>query len=203
MTYNGETFLVEIELGLDLPTGQVTAVFQSIDPTTGLPPGNVLTGFLPPEDGSGRGQGYFSYVIQPLPNLATGTQIRNVALVTFDANGAIATDQVDDEDPSKGIDSEKQDLNTIDASPPTSSVRPLPAAETSPSFSVSWSGQDDSGGSGIASYNIYVSDNGGPYTLWQSETTQTSATFTSLSGDTYGFYSVATDNVGNVESRGP
>jgi hypothetical protein len=64
---------------------------------------------------------------------------------------------------------------------------------------VSWSGQDDTGGSGIASYDIYVSDKGGPFTLWQSETTGTSAAFTGVLGHTYGFYSVATDNVGNVQ----
>ena len=60
-------------------------------------------------------------------------------------------------------------------------------------------GQDDAGGSGIAFYNVYVSDNGGPYTPFLTDTTATSATFTGTIGDTYGFYSVATDNVGNVQ----
>ena len=105
--------------------------------------------------------GYFSYTVQPKPGLPTGTQIRNVALVTFDANPPIATDQVDDEDPSQGVDPTKQALITIDAGPPTSSVAPLPATETTASFTVSWSGQDDPGGSGIAFYNVYVSDDGG------------------------------------------
>ena len=66
MTYNGQTFEVQIEAGLDPGTGQVTAHFQSIDPATSLPP-DVLTGFLPPEDGTGRGQGYFSYTVSPRP----------------------------------------------------------------------------------------------------------------------------------------
>ena len=65
MTYNGQTFDVDIELGLNADTGQVFARFQSIDPNTSLPPSNVLVGFLPPEDGTGRGQGYFSYTVQP------------------------------------------------------------------------------------------------------------------------------------------
>ena len=64
---------------------------------------------------------------------------------------------------------------------------------------MSWSGQDDPGGSGIGSYSIYVSDNGGPYTIWQADTTQTSATFSGVYGNTYAFYSIATDNVGNVQ----
>jgi hypothetical protein len=87
----------------------------------------------------------------------------------------------------------------VDATPPTSSVVALPAVETSPSFTVSWQGQDNPGGSGLASYNVYVSDNGGPFTLFQQNTTQTSALFSGVDGHTYGFYSVATDNVGNVQ----
>jgi hypothetical protein len=76
-------------------------------------PPDVLTGFLPPEDGTGRGMGYFSYTIQPKAGLATGTAIRNVALITFDANPSIATDQVDEHDPTKGVDPAKQALVTI------------------------------------------------------------------------------------------
>ena len=63
----------------------------------------------------------------PKAGLPTGTQIRNVATVTFDANPPITTDQVNDEDPSQGVDPAKQDLNTIDSVAPTSSVAALPA----------------------------------------------------------------------------
>ena len=65
------------------------------------------------------------------------------------------------------------------------------------SFQVSWSG---SGGSGSLSYSIYVSDNGGAFTPWLTATTQTSSPYTGINGHTYGFYSVATDNVGNVQA---
>ena len=81
---------------------------------------------------------------------------------------------------------------------PTSSVAPLPAATNSASFPVSWSGSDPSG-SGIASFDVFVSDNGGPFTAFQTGTTATSATFTGQDGHTYGFYSVATDNAGKVQ----
>ena len=66
---------------------------------------------------------------------------------------------------------------------------------------MSWSGSDDPGGSGIASYTIYVSTDGGAFTPWlQGVTTLTTGEITpGLSGDTYAFYSVATDNVGNVQ----
>jgi len=54
-------------------------------------------------------------------------------------------------------------------------------------------------GSGIQGFTIYVSDNGGPFSAFQTNTTATSATFTGQVGHTYGFYSIATDLVGNVE----
>ena len=54
MTYNEKTFHVELEAGINVATGRVFATFQSVDPNTSLPP-DVLTGFLPPEDGTGCG----------------------------------------------------------------------------------------------------------------------------------------------------
>src|SRR5437763_9071471 len=112
MTYNNTTFTVDIELSFDSDTGLVRAVFQSLDPATQLPP-DVLTGFLPPEDGTGRGMGHVSYTIQPRAGLPTGTQIRNVAAITFDVNNPIATDQVSETDPTQGVDPNKQALVTI------------------------------------------------------------------------------------------
>ena len=44
---------------------------------------------------------------------------------------------------------------------------------------------------------MFASDNGDPFTLWQSATGQTSASYTGQGGHSYGFYSVATDNLGN------
>ena len=67
-------------------------------------------------------------------------------------------------------------------------------------FTVPWAGQDDAGGSGIASFDIYVSDDGGPFTAWLTGTQMTSATYTGQDGHTYAFYSVATDNVGHVQA---
>jgi hypothetical protein len=63
---------------------------------------------------------------------------------------------------------------------------------------VSWSGRDGNG-SGIAGYEVYVSDDGGPFTLWQPATQATSAIFTGQAVHTYAFYSVATSNVGLVQ----
>ena len=86
------------------------------------PAPDALTGFLPPEDGTGRGQGFISYIVEPKTGLPTGATIRNIARITFDANDPIDTNQVDPHDASKGTDPAKEAFNTIDAGPPTSSV---------------------------------------------------------------------------------
>jgi hypothetical protein len=62
---------------------------------------------------------------------------------------------------------------------------------------VSWSGTDDPGGSGIAVYDIFVSDNGGAFGLWRAGISETVGTFTGEAGHTYGFYSVAADYTGH------
>ncbi|HZZ81532.1 MAG TPA: DUF4214 domain-containing protein, partial [Gemmataceae bacterium] len=79
---------------------------------------------------------------------------------------------------------------------PTSSVAALPATESSVSFTLSWSGSD-AGGPGITGYDVFVSDNGGPFTAFQTDTAAISAMFTGVNGHTYGFFSVAIDMAGN------
>jgi hypothetical protein len=81
---------------------------------------------------------------------------------------------------------------------PASNVSALPTNEFGP-FTLNWSGQDNSGGSGVAGYSVYVSDDGGVYAPVVSNTSSTSATFTGQPGHTYGFYSVASDVAGNVQ----
>ncbi|MCA9047934.1 MAG: RHS repeat-associated core domain-containing protein, partial [Planctomycetaceae bacterium] len=196
-TSGGTEINVEISVGLRPETGEVTARFVSLDPDTGLPP-EVQFGFLPPEDGTGRGQGYFSFIIRHQSGLATGTEIRNVADIVFDFSETIATNQVDPHDPSQGTDPNKEALVTIDAEGPTSVVSPLPGKSPA-MFQVSWTG-DDGAGSGIGTYDVFVSEDGGGFTLWLNDTTETSSEFTGEDGKTYAFYTVATDGVGFTES---
>jgi hypothetical protein len=172
---------------------------MSIDPDTGLPP-DVNTGFLPPEDGTGRGQGHLSYVIRAKPRLETGTELRNVAVIQFDFGDTIATNQRDPHDPTQGTDPALEALVTIDGGAPSSQVLALPPAIAALSFTVGWTGQDDPGGAGVASYDVYVSDNGGPWTRWQEAVAATSATFSGQLDHTYAFYSIAQDLVGHVEA---
>jgi cyclophilin family peptidyl-prolyl cis-trans isomerase len=80
-----------------------------------------------------------------------------------------------------------------------SEVLPLPAISQSP-FLVEWTGSDTPGGSGVAAYDVYVADNGGPAALWMLGTTSTSALFAGQAGHSYRFFSVARDHAGNVEA---
>ena len=138
-----------------------------------------------------------------MATLTTGTQIRNVARITFDSNAPIDTDQVSDTDPTLGHDQTKQALATIDAVPPTSTVAATPGNNTHLLVRRDMERRGRRGGSGLATYDVFVSDNNGPYTRWQTDTTATSATFAGVSGHTYAFYSLATDNVGNQQIHRP
>jgi hypothetical protein len=90
-------------------------------------------------------------------------------------------------------------VNLPQTNPPVSAVFALPA-QSPPTFGVVWSGASYAGGAAIAHYDIYVSDNGGPFTLWQSQTTGTGSLYNGSPGHTYAFYSLATDTAGNRET---
>jgi RHS repeat-associated protein len=176
--------LVDISAGLDMTTGLLTWTFTSIDPSTGdQPSGTSDLGFLPPNTTPPMGEGSVSYTIHALASDATGTQIKAVGTVIFDGS-PLVTNMVS---------------NTVDSTAPTSAVKPLPAVTLGNSVPLSWTGQDDSGGSGIASYDLYVSDNGGPFVLTQADLTTTSTVFTGVAGHRYTFYTLAHDNAGNVQ----
>ena len=121
-----------------------------------------------------------------------------MALISFDGQTLIATNQIDPHDASQGTDPTKEALTTIDSGAPTSQVTDLPEV-SSTTFVVDWTGQDDDGGSGIAFFDVSVSTDEGAWELWLDDTVETSAEFTGVSGHTYAFFSVATDNVGHVE----
>ncbi len=102
----------------------------------------------------------------------------------------------------------------MDTTPPTSTVSPLPKVGTSLVFPVTVTGTVPSEPAGsptvdIASFAVYVSTNGGAWTLWQTLTPSSgtpntaTATFTGTSNTVYAFYSVATDNVGNIQLYKP
>lgn len=88
-----------------------------------------------------------------------------------------------------------------DSVKPTSAVKALSATTTVNPFPVSWSGSDGgSPASGIANYDVYVSDNNGVFKLLKDHVTTTSASFSGTNGHTYRFYSRARDKAGNLEN---
>jgi hypothetical protein len=174
---------VRIQGSLNSGTNTVKWTFTSIDPSTGLPPSDPTVGFLPPDVDGVEGQGSVTFTVMPNSGQTTGTQITNQATVVFDANAPISSPVW---------------LNTLDVNAPLSSVQALPQTEAQSTFAVAWSGTDV--GSGIASFTVYVSENGGPFTIFQNPTAATSASFTGQPGNSYGFYSIATDGAGNVQA---
>jgi len=176
---------IQIDVSLDINSRELTFNMIGLDPNTGWLPEDIMLGILYPNDATGRGEGHISYIVRPKAGLASGTEITNRASIVFDWNDPIDTPLV---------------LNTIDAGLPTSQVQPLPGVVNEILVPVSWTGLDEEGGSGIHCYDIYVSDNGGLFTLWLDDTTETSTTFVGEDQHTYAFYSIATDNVGHRES---
>jgi hypothetical protein len=175
----------DVSAGVDIQSGQVRWTLTAIDPNSGEQPQSALLGLLPPNDTNQVGEGYVTYTVQPKAGTPTGTVITNKATIIFDNNEPIDTNPW---------------WNTVDSGVPTSAVSALPSVSSNTIFTVSWFGVDDKGGSGVGSYDIFVSDNGGPYQSWQTGTTLTTAAYTGQPGHIYAFYSVATDNVGNREA---
>jgi hypothetical protein len=63
---------------------------------------------------------------------------------------------------------------------------------------VRWHGDDGRFGTGVAKYDVEVSDNGADWQPWQTGTTETEATYDISKGGTFGFRVRAVDKVGNV-----
>ncbi len=183
-----DTNVVSVEVSFDSTTGQITWLMRSLDANTGDLPEDPFAGFLPPNDADHHGEGSLTYTIRPKLELADGTKIRNQATIIFDptygANPPILTPVV---------------TNTVDSVAPGSQVAPLPA-ENPGSVEVAWGGEDAAGGSGIVSYDVFVSRDNGAYQLWQIATPTTEATFAGQPGSTYRFYTVARDAAGNTEA---
>lgn len=94
----------------------------------------------------------------------------------------------------------------LDLRNPTSRINPLPHVATSLSFPISVRGSDPADGefpaSGVALYDIYVSINRMPFSLWTTVSADApSALFTADSKHTYGFRSIAHDWAGNIEDK--
>jgi murein DD-endopeptidase MepM/ murein hydrolase activator NlpD len=85
---------IDVNAKLDPKTGLLEWRLRAIDTATDEPPEDARAGFLPPENGTGRGQGHVSFLIKPKPGVALGTRITNKASIVFDTNAPIGTNEV-------------------------------------------------------------------------------------------------------------
>lgn len=180
---------VDVTAGLDVTTNKAFWEFQSIDPTTLLPPTNPLAGFLMMQDSTkpNNGHGFVNFSIKPKPIDLTGDTIHAEAKIVFDGNDTIPTNY---------------HTNTVDAFAPTSHMNAIPASTVNPVV-LSWSGTDDPGGCGIKSYTLYVSRDGVNFSIVRSGITRTDTSMTLAPDSTYCFFVLATDSVGNMETARP
>jgi Calx-beta domain/CARDB/FG-GAP-like repeat len=178
---------VDISATIDIRTGIAKWELRAIDPKTGDIPIDPNVGFLPPTDPKtpGNGDGLVSYHINAKQGLTTGTIIDAQASIVFDNNEAIDTPKI---------------FHTLDTVAPTSTVNVLQTQSNDPTFQLSWTGSDDTTGSGIAGYAVFISVNGEPYELLDT-VTGTELTFEGEAGNNYSFYTLAIDNTGNVQSE--
>jgi RHS repeat-associated protein len=178
---------VDVEATFNPETGEIRWWFHAVDPVTGESPDDPMAGFLPPFNPETQYElGWVEFTVEPKEGLPSGAEIENQAFVQFDFLG-----------PFNPAPKPDPWLNTIDAEAPTSAVQPLPETVDTEAFAVSWSGSDAE--SGVKSYDVFVSVDDRPFTLWLDDTTDTEATYSGQDGKTYSFYSVATDNLGHVE----
>lgn len=177
---------VDITAGLDITNRRAFWIFESIDPATGLAatlPADA--GFLPVNDSiTHNGEGYVNFTLQPVSNAQTRDTVSEKASIIFDSNEEILTNNW---------------KNTIDAVAPVSVLDTLPSV-VSPAFTISWTGQDDNLGVGIKSYDLYVSQNSGPFTLVQANIDSLHYNFVGQPGVAYSFYTRAVDLTGNREA---
>lgn len=181
---------VDVTAGIDVVKQEAFWIFESIDPATGLPPEDVLVGFLPVNDTIQidtvvqRGEGFVSFTIKPQLSDVTGDSITAQASIVFDDNAPIITNTWS---------------NLVDAVPPVSTLNPLSVGSGSPSIIVEWTGVDDTTAVGVDYYDLYVSVDGAPFTLHQSNIDTTALQYFGQEGPSYAFFVRATDNVGNRE----
>ncbi len=182
---------VDLVAGIDVVNQRAFWIYESIDPLTGLPPTDPLVGMLPVSDTtsvlsdslSKKGNGYVNFYIKPIANALTRDTIFAEAKIVFDLNDTIPTNV---------------EFNTIDAVAPTSNVTLLAISGTS--ATIQFNGVDDTDGSGVRDYDLFLAQDSANYITYRTSAVDTFISFTGVVGSAYHFFSLATDNTGNRES---
>ena len=89
----GTNYSVRTELSLDRETGEASWYLRIVDHNSvDSWPGDVQSGFLPPNDDTHRGEGHVSYRVKVREDVAAFAVISNAATIVFDYNAPITTD---------------------------------------------------------------------------------------------------------------
>ncbi|WP_321437599.1 leucine-rich repeat domain-containing protein [uncultured Bacteroides sp.] len=174
-----------VYLNLDKETGIAKWTFRAIDAETDTLPANQLIGFLPPNDSIASGQGCVSFSINLKDGIAHGARVKNQASIVFDYNDPIVTP----------VWSNTKDI----IAPVSNMLKPVIVSDSI--ATLSWTGYDNEGGSGIYSYNVYAMKAGERYSVLLSRTAKHSIDFKYEKNVEYSFYVTATDSAGNVEVK--
>lgn len=175
---------VDLTAGIDVVKQQAFWTFTSIDPETGWNPWQVDRGMLPVNDSTHVGEGFVKFQLKPNEALQTGDTISIAANIVFDQNDTIATNRW---------------CVTIDAGMPTSKVKGHKDSKNEFLYHLTFTATDDEGGSGLKRVVLYQANNFGIYEEYAVCPLDTVIDFTAEPGHTYRFFTLAEDNVGNLE----
>jgi hypothetical protein len=170
----------------DAQKGIISWVISTIDPATGQITTDPLAGILQPNFDPPEGEGAVGFSIAKKESVSDDETIENQAVIIFDFNKPIMTNNW---------------AVISDNVAPVSAIDSLPEMQDSSAVHLSWKGADNK--SGIQYYRIFVSDNGGAYFPWKSDFSGVNAVFSGKNGHYYRFYSIAIDSAGNIETAPP
>ncbi len=176
-------FVLRVSGGLDVQTNTVAWQLQAIDPLTGEVVTDGSAGLLPPAADGGSTFGYVTYTVQAKTGLPTGATITAQARVLYDSLAPQETLKL---------------VQQVDGVVPRTTLSVNPVAGSV--FEVKWNATDDAAGSGVKGVTVYVSQDGGPFTIWQNQSTATTGTYRGVAGHSYEFLALATDRAGNRET---
>lgn len=175
---------VDLTAGIDVVKQQAFWTFSSIDPETGLNPWQVDRGMLPVNDSTHVGEGFVKFQLIPNESLQTGDTISIAANIVFDQNDTIPTNRW---------------CVTIDAGAPTSKVKGKKDSKNENLYHLTVQATDDENGSGLKRVVLYQANNFGIYEEYAVCPLDTVIDFKAEPGRQYRFYTLAEDNVGNLE----
>jgi len=181
---NKANCILNLKTNIDTTSGVITWTFKALDiETLEFEKLNPLYGFLHPNDKTNRGQGLVSFEIDFINNHDANIDIKNRADIFFDENKSILT-------PYWVI--KKDNLA------PNSRVLNIPLNSHNNNIPIYWEAKDSSE---IKEIEVFISRNNIVYTLWQKSISDSSSIFNGKKDSTYYFFTIATDIVGNKETK--